>query len=122
MTDTAESTSPAVAPETAPDTASPPAKAERTGRKPPRQGKAGAGASTRGNQQRKAPHPVLEKLFELHPQLFGAQFLPLKRGSFQDLMDAHPGVFERDALKDGPVTNPDGVASILCRRHHAERQ
>ncbi len=29
---------------------------------------------------------------------------------------------ERDALKDGPVTNPDGVASILCRRHHAERQ
>ena len=99
MTDTAAPTSPVATPESAPDTTSAPAKAERTGRKPPRQGKAGAGASTRGNQQRKAPHPVLEKLFELHPQLFGAQFLPLKRGSFQDLMDAHPGVFERDALK-----------------------
>ena len=99
MTDTAAPTSPVATPESAPDTTSAPAKAERTGRKPPRQGKAGAGTSPRGNQQRKAPHPGLEKLFELHPQLFGAQFLPLKRGSFQDLMDAHPGVFERDALK-----------------------
>ena len=99
MTDTAAPTSPVVAPESTPDTTSAPAKTERAPRKPPRQGKAGAGTSPRGNQQRKAPHPVLEKLFELHPQLFGAQFLPLKRGSFQDIMEAHPGVFERDALK-----------------------
>ena len=52
--------------------ASAPAKAERTGRKPPRQGKAGAGTSPRGNQQRKAPHPVLEKLFELYTKMTAA--------------------------------------------------
>jgi len=43
--------------------------------------------------------PVLEKMAELYPQLFGAVFLPLKRGIFQDLQDAHPDVFERDTLK-----------------------
>lgn len=43
--------------------------------------------------------PVLEKMAALYPQLFGAVFLPLKRGIFQDLQDAHPDAFERDALK-----------------------
>lgn len=43
--------------------------------------------------------PVLEKLAELYPQLFGAQFLPLKRGIFQDLQLAHPEVFTTEALK-----------------------
>lgn len=43
--------------------------------------------------------PVLEQLAALYPALFGAQFLPLKRGIFQDLMDAHPEAFEREALK-----------------------
>ena len=43
--------------------------------------------------------PVLEKLFELHPHLFGAKFRPLKLGIFQDLLAAHPDVFQRDALK-----------------------
>ena len=43
--------------------------------------------------------PVLEKLFELYPSLFGAKFLPLKRGIFQDLMAAHPDVFQKDSLK-----------------------
>ena len=102
MTTTAAPAAP-TSPETSspvatPDTPNAPAKAERGPRKPARQGKAGPGGNQR-TSARKAPHPVLEKLFELHPQLFGAQFLPLKRGSFQDLMDAHPGVFEREALK-----------------------
>lgn len=44
-------------------------------------------------------NPVLEKLFELHPQLFGAQFLPLKLGIFQDLLARHPEVFKKDELK-----------------------
>lgn len=48
---------------------------------------------------RRTIHPALEQLAQLYPHLFGAQFLPLKRGIFQDLQDAHPGVFERDALK-----------------------
>ena len=43
--------------------------------------------------------PVLEQLAALYPQLFGAVFLPLKRGIFQDLMTAHPDVLEREALK-----------------------
>lgn len=43
--------------------------------------------------------PVLEKMAALYPQLFGAVFLPLKRGIFQDLQEAHPEVFERDSLK-----------------------
>ena len=43
--------------------------------------------------------PVLEQLATSYPQLFGAQFLPLKRGIFQDLVAAHPELFEREALK-----------------------
>lgn len=43
--------------------------------------------------------PVLEKLFELYPHLFGAEFLPLKLGIFQELLARHPEQFERDALK-----------------------
>ena len=43
--------------------------------------------------------PVLEKLFELHPHLFGAKFLPLKLGIFHDLLARHPGVFKKDELK-----------------------
>lgn len=43
--------------------------------------------------------PVLEKMAALYPQLFGAVFLPLKRGIFQDLQEAHPDAFERDSLK-----------------------
>jgi ProP effector len=45
-------------------------------------------------------HPVLEQLATLHPKLFGARFLPLKLGTFQDLMDRHPGVFEAADLKE----------------------
>lgn len=44
-------------------------------------------------------HLVLEKLFELYPHLFGAEFLPLKLGIFQELLALHPEHFERDTLK-----------------------
>ena len=43
--------------------------------------------------------PVLEKLFELYPHLFGQRFVPLKLGVFQDLLAAHPEVFAKDELK-----------------------
>jgi len=43
--------------------------------------------------------PVLEKLAALYPKLFGAEFLPLKRGIFQDLQEAHPEAFEKELLK-----------------------
>ena len=47
----------------------------------------------------KSVQPVLEKLFELYPHLFGAQFLPLKLGIFQELLAKHPEDFARDTLK-----------------------
>lgn len=43
--------------------------------------------------------PVLEKLYEFYPKLFGAEFLPLKLGIFQDLLERHPQDFERAELK-----------------------
>ena len=68
------------------------------------QGNNRGGASKAGGQQQAAPrtrkvHPALEKLFALYPQIFGARFLPLKLGTFQDLIAAHPEGFERDELK-----------------------
>jgi ProP effector len=63
----------------------------------------------RNNSQRNRPqgqpqrtrevHPALQKLFELYPKLFGAHFLPLKLGAFQDLLAAHPDAFKKDELK-----------------------
>ena len=43
--------------------------------------------------------PLLDRLATLYPQLFGAVFLPLKRGIFQDLLSAHPDLCERNMLK-----------------------
>ena len=42
---------------------------------------------------------VLEKMFGLYPQLFGAEFRPLKLGIFQELLAAHPEHFQRESLK-----------------------
>ena len=44
-------------------------------------------------------NPALEKLFELHPKLFGAKFFPLKLGIFHDLLARHPDAFKKDELK-----------------------
>lgn len=44
-------------------------------------------------------HPLLQRLWELHPQLFGARFRPLKLGIFEDLMARHPDAFAKDDLK-----------------------
>ena len=60
-------------------------------------------APRRERGQRKAAprqvHPLLEKLFELYPRLFGARFLPLKIGVFQDLVAAHPEALPAADLK-----------------------
>ena len=50
-------------------------------------------------RQAREVNPALEKLFELHPQLFGAKFLPLKLGIFHDLLARHPDAFKKDQLK-----------------------
>jgi ProP effector len=44
-------------------------------------------------------HPLLQKLFELYPKLFGARFLPLKVGVFEDLVAAHPEALPAAELK-----------------------
>ena len=53
----------------------------------------------KANNRFASVQPVLEKLFELYPNLFGERFLPLKLGIFQELLAAHPEVFKRDTLK-----------------------
>lgn len=45
------------------------------------------------------PHPVLEQLTQLYPELFGEPLKPLKRGIFQDLLAAQPELLEHDGLK-----------------------
>ncbi|MFZ4288035.1 ProQ/FINO family protein [Variovorax sp. HJSM1_2] len=57
------------------------------------------GKGAQAPQTPRRTHPLLEQLAALYPHLFGAVFLPLKRGIFQDLQEAHPEVFEREALK-----------------------
>jgi sRNA-binding protein len=44
-------------------------------------------------------HPLLQKLFELYPRLFGARFLPLKIGVFEDLRAAQPDALPAAELK-----------------------
>lgn len=44
-------------------------------------------------------HPALEKLFALYPKMFGAHFLPLKLGVYQDLLALHPDDFKKEDLK-----------------------
>jgi ProP effector len=68
-------------------------------------------ATQRGGRGRNAPaanaaprparevHPVLEQLAQLHPALFGAVFLPLKRGIYQDLLAAHGEALDKAGLK-----------------------
>jgi len=65
----------------------------------PRQPRQNDGKGTQAPQAPRRTHPLLEQLAALYPHLFGAVFLPLKRGIFQDLQEAHPEVFEREALK-----------------------
>ena len=43
--------------------------------------------------------PVLERLFQLYPKMFGARFLPLKLGVFQELLALHPDEFKKEDLK-----------------------
>lgn len=79
MTDTEKNEPGAAAPVTA--------TADKTPKKPSRM------------DRQKAVLPVLEQLFAVCPQLFGAEFLPLKLGVFQDLLAAHPEQFKKDTLR-----------------------
>ncbi|WP_081430481.1 ProQ/FINO family protein [Polaromonas sp. JS666] len=101
MTDTDTNTPPA--PSTvatpvipaSPDTPATSTRAPRSGRARGRQ----AGKQPSTPPRTRQVHPALEKLFELYPKMFGAQFLPLKLGVFQELLAQHPDAFNRDELK-----------------------
>lgn len=58
--------------------------------------------------------PVLEQLFALYPHLFGAEFLPLKRGIFQDLLEKHPEMFKRDSLKAALGVHTRSTRYLQC--------
>lgn len=102
MTDTAP------APEFTPESAAqsnPNAPASERQR-PARQGGRGKAPGQRQNQNQARPerqartvHPVLRQLFELYPKMFGAHFLPLKLGVYQELLALHPELFKREDLK-----------------------
>ncbi len=48
---------------------------------------------------RDAVQAVLERLFQLYPQMFGARFLPMKLGVYQELVAQHPDDFKKEDLK-----------------------
>ncbi|TXT36607.1 MAG: activator of osmoprotectant transporter [Comamonadaceae bacterium] len=71
--------------------------------------------------------PVLEKLFQHYPQLFGERFLPLKLGIFQELMAAHPSDFKRDELKTALGVHTRSSRYLQCvasglQRHDLQGQ
>lgn len=84
-----------------------------------------ASTPDKGKGKRRAPKaevmPVLEKLAALYPALFGAQFLPLKRGIFQDLMDAHPDTFARPALKEALALHTRSTRYLSALSSGAQR-
>lgn len=65
-------------------------------------------------QRKQAAMPVLEQLFGLYPHLFGAEFLPLKRGIFQDLLERHPDLFQRDSLKAALSVHARSTPYLQC--------
>jgi ProP effector len=86
------------------DTAPAPNAAKKEGthaRRKPQAKEAKGSKGPQGPQQQRPRkvNPVLERLFELYPKMFGARFLPLKLGVFQDLLALHPDEFKREDLK-----------------------
>jgi len=75
---------------------------------------AASNAKPKGKSRFASAQPVLEKLFDLYPKLFGARFLPLKLGIFQELMAAHPEVFKRDELKTALGVHTRSTRYLQC--------
>ena len=71
-------------------------------------------AKAKPAERKQAVLPVLEQLFSLYPHLFGAEFLPLKRGIFQDLLERHPEVFQRDSLKAALSVHARSTRYLQC--------
>jgi len=70
--------------------------------------------SGKSHAKRQDVFPVLDKLAALYPHLFGARFLPMKRGIFQDLLTAHPDVFEKESLKAALAMHTRSTRYLSC--------
>lgn len=70
-------------------------RADRTQQSSPHMG----GAQQATQRSIREIHPVLVQLGQWYPALFGATVLPLKRGIFQDLLDAHADNLDKAGLK-----------------------
>ena len=85
------------------------------------------GQTSPATPRARSVQPVLEKLFELYPQLFGAEFRPLKLGIFQELLAAHPEQFQRDSLKAALGFHTRSTRYLQCvaaghKRHDLQGQ
>ena len=58
-----------------------------------------AAAKKRKKPVARQTHPLLQTLWELYPVLFGARFLPLKLGVFEEMRAAHPDKLPSEDLK-----------------------
>ena len=58
-----------------------------------------AAAKKRKKPVARQTHPLLQTLWELYPVLFGARFLPLKLGVFEEMRAAHPDKLPPEDLK-----------------------
>lgn len=96
MTDTAPES---VAAEPASEPAAKPKRQEGGRARKPSPQNARQNPHPNGPQRQRKVNPVLEKLFELYPKMFGARFLPLKLGVYQELLALHPDEFKREDLK-----------------------
>lgn len=65
----------------------------------PRKPANGAQRPAREAAPARPQHPVLAQLATLYPALFGETLKPLKRGIYEDLLAAQPGVLEAESLK-----------------------
>lgn len=65
-------------------------------------------------ERRQSALPVLEQLFNFYPKLFGAAFLPLKRGIYQDLLARHADVFQPDNLKAALAVHTRSTPYLQC--------
>ena len=116
---------------TLPETSAAPEQAVPAGESLPSDHQAGATApapqrATAASRSRDA-QPVLEKLFELYPHLFGNDFLPLKLGIFQELLAAHPEHFQRDSLMAALGLHTRSTRYLQCvtagnKRHDLQGQ
>lgn len=78
-------------------------------------------APAQASRRARTPHPLLEQLFALYPQLFGARFVPLQRGVFEALCERHPDQLPRDQLKIALAQHTRSTRYLQCVASGAAR-